>query len=192
MARALLASLVVFACIFASPACRNSSGTSAAEQPAAQQPASRAPIKPVLAKARLADARTAATEWKPDAVLIQVAGRTTGDDGLSHWNYGFYSKTAKTCLVVTIAATTLKRESGGAMCESAELTDFMDSDQAIRTARKNGITAQSVTMMASMSAMAKPSRPLWAVYDNAGTKSGDVMLDLDARTGAVVSKIVQK
>jgi hypothetical protein len=191
MARESLGWIVVSAALAMSSACRESSHVSSAQQPPAQQ-AARAAVKPVLAKAHLTEASTAAKNWKADAVLIQVAGRTNGDQGLSYWDYGFYSKTATTCLVVRVAATTSAQESGGPMCESDPLAEFMDSDQAIKLARANGITAPSASMVVRMSAMEKPSRPIWSVYDDGGTKPGNVMLDLDATTGAVRSKIVQK
>ena len=77
-------------------------------------------------------------------------------------------------------------ESGGAICEEPQLGDFMDSDQAMKIARANGITAPKATMVVSMSARGK--RPLWVVMDGAGMKTGEMSLDIDARTGAVLNK----
>jgi hypothetical protein len=162
-----------------------------AREPSASASQVRTPVKPSLAKAKLAEATAAAKKWKADAVLIQVAGNGIGDDGMEVlWDYGFYSPTAKTCLVVNVANTTTQQESGGEICESPELTEFMDSDQAIAIARKNGITAPKVTMVVSASALRKGGAT-WTVMDAAGMKSGNVMLDIDAKTGAILSKTKQ-
>jgi hypothetical protein len=162
-----------------------------AREPSASASQARTPLKPSLAKAKLTEATAAAKKWKADAVLIQVAGNGIGDDGMEVlWDYGFYSPAAKTCLVVNVANTTTQQESGGEMCESPELTDFMDSDQAIAIARKNGVTAPKVTMVVSASALRKGG-VTWTVMDAAGMKSGNIMLDIDAKTGAILSKTKQ-
>ena len=167
----------------------------AALQPAAaQKPAAgRTPMKPSLAKAKLTEASAAAKGWKPDAVLIQIAGRNVGQDGMSiFWDYGFYSRTAKTCAVVNVVPGARVRESGGPICESPELKEFMDSDRAATVARSNGITRPAATMVVSVSPVKQESRAVWSVFDDRGMKTGDVMIDIDAQTGAVLSKTTQR
>src|SRR5687768_15745765 len=103
-------------------ACQGQSDGAAQGQPQAE--ARR--IAPSLAKAKISEAGVAAKQWKPDAVLIQVAASGVGEDGMHVlWDYGFYSAAAKTCLVVNVAGTTTTRESGGQICESAELKEFI-------------------------------------------------------------------
>ena len=144
---------------------------------------------PSLAKAKLSEAAAVAKAWRPDAYLIQVAGRGIGTDGLTIlWSYGYWSHSAKTCLVVNVAAGgPTKTESGGAVCEEPELKpDFIDSDQAIKIARSNGITAPEATMIVSMRSRGK--FPLWVVMDGSGTRTGNATVEIDALTGAVVCK----
>jgi len=151
-------------------------------------PAKTAPV-PSLAKANLETAKATAKQWQADAILIQVAGSNVGADG-KHvmWDYGFYSPTAKKCAVVNVAPKAAgSTESGDESCASAELVDFMDSDKASTVARSNGITAAHATMVASVTG----SKAVWSVMDESGMKPGNVMLDIDAMSGAVLSKTSQ-
>jgi hypothetical protein len=68
--------------------------------------------------------------------------------------------------------------------------DFIDSDAAMKVARENGITKPTATMAVSVVGAGEP--PFWSVMDDAGLKPGDVMLDIDARTGALKSKTTQQ
>src|SRR5688572_6704615 len=113
--------------------CGDSQATTAEQKPAASAPAQAAPLTPALAKAHLADADAAAKKWHADARLIQIAGRNVKDDGtVPWWEYGAYSPSAKTCLVITVIRGNVStQESGGPSCESAALGDIIDSDQAI-------------------------------------------------------------
>ena len=147
------------------------------------------PVKPTLAKAKVSQAIAVAKKWKADAILIQIAGSNIGEDGMYVlWDYGFYSPAAKNCLVVNVANTTTQEESGGAMCESLELTEFMDSDQAMTIARKSGITKPKASMVAS----ATSRGAIWTIMDEGGMKPGNVMLDIDAKTGVVLNKTSQR
>ena len=150
-------------------------------------------VAPTLAKAGLADAIAGAKKWKPDARLIQVEGRVTGDTGATlGWRYGFYSPAAKLCAVVYVhAGQSLVTEAPGENCESAELKEFMDSDQALKLARSNGVTASQVTMAAHIAPTPKGERAVWTVMDEGGVKSGNVILDIDAQSSAVLNKITQ-
>ena len=152
------------------------------------------PIPPTPAKARLVEATAAAKNWKADARLLQVAARAVGAEGLHvAWDYGFYSPAAKNCLVVNVVPGMApnNRESGGAACGGPELKEFMDSVQALKIARSNGITSATVTMFATVSPTRQGERAVWTVMDGSGMKPGEVMLDIDAVTGAIVGKRTQ-
>ena len=148
-------------------------------------------LAPVTAKVNLTDALAGGKKWKADAILIQVVGTRIGPDGKNiSWEYGFFSASAKTCAVVYVArGQSMAKESGdAATCQAPELKEFMDSDQAMGIARKSGITKP----LASMAASVERNRPTWTVMDAGGVASGDVILEIDAMTGAIVSKITQK
>jgi hypothetical protein len=148
-------------------------------------------VAPTTAKANLADALAGGKKWKADAILIQVVGTRIGADGKNvSWEYGFYSASAKTCAIVYVAkGQSMAKESGEpATCQAPELKEFMDSDQAMGIARKNGITKP----LASMAASVEANRATWNVMDGGGAASGDVILEIDATSGSIVSKITQK
>jgi hypothetical protein len=148
-------------------------------------------VAPTTAKANLADALIGGKKWKADATLIQVVGTRIGADGKNiSWEYGFYSASAKTCAIVYVAkGQSMAKESGEpATCQAPELKDFMDSDQAMGIARKNGVTKP----LASMAASVERNRATWNVMDGGGVTSGDVILEIDAVTGTILGKITQK
>ena len=141
-----------------------------------------------LAKAKLSEATAAAKKWRADAALIQIAANRVADDGTQRlWKYGFFSPAAKTCLIVQVAGTTRTTETGGPLCESRALGNFMDSNKAIQIARKNGIQRTSVTMVVSMVPTRKGPRPVWIVMEGSGMNGGDVSVDIDAETGEVLN-----
>jgi hypothetical protein len=155
------------------------------------------PLPPSLAKAKLTDSTTAAKKWRPDAVLIQIAGRSVGADGLLVvWDYGYWSASAKTCLLVNIGppgSPPYTMEADGPMCEAPELKgEIIDSDRAMSIARSNGITAPTSNMAVSMSTTRQGMRAVWMVMDGGGTAPGNVILDIDAQTGAVLDKTTQR
>lgn len=148
------------------------------------------PPVPLTAKASLSAALEGGKKWKADAVLIQVVGSRIGADG-KHiaWEYGFYSAAAKTCAVVyVVRGQSAAEESGGPACQAPALGDFMDSDQAMTIARRNGITKPLATMTVS----AGQTRALWIIMDGGGVAGGDVILELDATSGAVIGKTTQR
>ncbi|HEY7680164.1 MAG TPA: PepSY domain-containing protein [Terriglobia bacterium] len=154
-----------------------------AGQALAQTPAPRR-----LAKARLSEATAAAKKWRADATLIQIAGSRVADDGTqSLWKYGFFSTSAKTCLIVQLAATTRTTETGGPLCASPALGNFIDSDKAIQIARKHGLQRPNVTMVVSMVPGRRGPRPVWIVMEGGGMRAGDVSVDIDAETGEVLN-----
>jgi hypothetical protein len=152
------------------------------------------PPPAVSARARLTEAIAGAKRWKADAVLIQVANRLVTDGKAIMWNYGFWSPSAKACAVVNVAANgqSAADDAGDARCVAPELTEFMDSDKAFAAARANGITATRVSMVVSISDVKGVKRAVWTVMDEGGMKPGNVMLDLDATSGAVLSKTTQR
>ena len=157
--------------------------TIGAGQVQAQTPAPRS-----LARAKLSEVTATAKKWRSDATLIQIAANRVADDGTqSLWKYGFFSSSAKTCLIVQVARTTRTTETGGPLCESPALGNFMDSDKAIQIARKNGIQRTSVTMVVSMVPTRKGPRPVWIVMEGSGMNGGDVSVDIDAETGEVLN-----
>jgi hypothetical protein len=152
------------------------------------------PMPPVAAKAKLAEATAAAKKWRADAILIQVASKFVNENGMTAmWDYAFWSTSAKTCAIVNVGPTQagVTQETGGVGCEEAEVKDFIDSDQALKIARSNGITAARVSMVVSTSPVKGAARAVWVVMDEGGMKPGNVMLDIDATTGAVVGKTKQ-
>src|SRR5687767_8855955 len=185
---ALVVAVALLACTSQSNAGSGSAGSATPQQPAPTG----AKVAPSLAKAKLKEATAAALKWRSDAVLIQIVGRNIGTEGTAVlWDHGFYSKSAKTCLVVRVASTVFTTESGGEMCENPALTgEFIDSDQAIKLARANGITHPTATMVVSISPRTK--KPFWSVMDERGMKPGNVMLELDGVTGKVLHKTTQK
>ena len=151
------------------------------------------PPVPVTAKSNLSAALAGGKRWKADAVLVQVVGSRTGADGKQiSWEYGFYSAAAKTCAIVYVAkGQSFAQESGGPTCQAPELPalpDFMDSDQAMAIARPNGITKP----LASMAVSIETKRATWTVMDAGGVAAGDVILEIDAVSGAIVSKMTQR
>jgi hypothetical protein len=148
-------------------------------------------VAPTTAKVNLPDALAGGKKWKPDAILIQVVGTRVGPEGKNiSWEYGFYSPGAKTCAIVYVArGQSMAQESGGrAPCQAPELKEFMDSDQAMGIARKNGVTKP----FASMAASVEQNRATWTVMDGGGVASGDVIVEINAMTGAIASKMTQK
>src|SRR5215208_3837669 len=115
-------------------------------------------VAPTTAKATLDDALAGGKKWKADAILIQVVGTRVGPEGKnSSWEYGFYSASAKACAIVYVAkGQSMAKESGdAAACQAPELKNFIDSDQPMGVARKNGITKP----LASMAASVERNRP---------------------------------
>jgi len=174
--------------------CKSQPAAQSAPTPATQAPAPKGtPLAPSLAKAKISVATAAARKWKSDAVLIQIAAGNIGEDGMAvMWDYGFWSATARTCAVVNVYAggATDVRESGGETCESPALPEsIVDSDEAMKVARANGLTQPKATMIVS----ALPGRgTFWSVMDAHGMTTGDAMIDIDAESGKFKKKTHQQ
>ena len=168
--------------------CGGSDSTAAEQKSNAAPPAQASPLVPVLAKAHLAEAAVEARKWRSDAAIIQVGARRVPDDGkVAWWEYGAWSPSAKTCLVITfIRGKVNTQESGGEVCESDALGEIIDSDQAIKIARTNGVTKADVSMVA----MASPTRKgqaVWSVIEEGMRNSGDITIDIDGASGKVLT-----
>jgi hypothetical protein len=145
----------------------------------------------VLARTRLDEALAAGKKWKADAVLIQVGASGIGDDGTHPmWDYGFYSPASKACALINVAGGQSQVREAGSECEKNEIKDFMDSDKAIMVARTNGVTQPKVKMVVSTSP--KGMKVAWNVMDGGGMKQGDVIIEFDAKSSELLSKMVQR
>ena len=159
-------------------------GTLAAVAPARGEP----PVA-VTAKTYLQEALGAGKNWKGDAILTQINGSSVSADGkLVSWMYAFYSPGDKTCAAVyAIKGKAMAQPTNDTTCEKLEIKEFMDSDKAAAAARQNGITKPQ----SNMEVMIENGKPVWMVMDGGGTSSGDMILTIDAITGAVVNKTKQ-
>jgi hypothetical protein len=174
--------------VFALAAAAGASGVLAQTQGAASSA--------VLARAKLAEAIAGVKQqWKSDAVLIQVSNSYVSADGKADmWDYAFWSSSARGCVIANVVANgqAAARPSGGSECEAPELKTFMDSDKVLAIARTNGVKAARMTMAVSISTIKGVRQAVWVVMDGGGTDSGNVMLDIDATSGAVLSKTSQR
>ena len=62
----------------------------------------------------------------------------------------------------------------------------------MKIAHGNGVTALKGNMGLSMSPMRGAARAVWARDGRGGTASGNVLLDIDAVSGAVLGKTTQR
>jgi hypothetical protein len=146
------------------------------------------PLTPVLAKAHLADAATEARKWRQDAVIVQIFGRRVPDDGkVSWWDYAAWSPSTKGCLGIQfIRGNVNAQETRAEACQYEPLGEIIDSDQAIRIARANGITRQDVSMFA-MPSPTRKGTSVWSVVEEGMRNPGNVTLDIDGVTGKVLN-----
>ena len=145
-----------------------------------------APVPPTTAKPHFANALAEARKWQADAILTQVNGTSVGADGkLAMWTFGSYSPAKKTCAIVYAANKEAHLQpTGDTQCEKAELKITIDSDVAMATARATGITKPK----SNMAALVEKGKAVWMVLEAGGMKPGDLVVTIDATTGAVTSK----
>jgi hypothetical protein len=162
--------------------------TAVEEKPAESAQAKPSPLTPVLAKAHLTDAAAAARKWRSDAVITQLAGRRVPDDGkITQWEYLAWSPSAKMCLGITFTRGNVNtQEAGDQVCQREPLGEIIDSDQAIKIARANGVTKQDVSMVA-MASPARKGQSVWSVAEEGMRNPGNIALDIDAGTGKVLA-----
>jgi hypothetical protein len=143
--------------------------------------------KPETARAALERAKPRAKEWRADAVLTNASTLGADANGTAEiWNFAFYSPGAKTWLNVTASGGKL-----GTLEVSMGLADpvgeFIDSDQAIEAAKKNGLAGSKKPMMGlAWMGGSKDGVACWTV--GGGFEPGSVGVVLDAKTGGFITK----
>ncbi len=131
------------------------------------------------AKTALDDAISEAKKWKPDAILTSVSSLTVDKDGkATSWFYGFYSPKGGNYLNVTAKGRTIETLELGTGQTVAVPTDFMDSDQIMAEAVKDGLKGDSPRMQLT--------REAWLV--SGGTQKGDAVIFLNPRTGKLIKR----
>ena len=143
-----------------------------------------------LAKSKIAAASSEAKKWKSDAYLFQVSSYVV-TDGVSMWDYDFYSSGAsgKKCLRVSFGTDDkahTSQEDCGATVDAPLKELAVDSDKAVEIARKEGLKKPNLIVALSVGTTPAGARAIWSVME--GSKPGDIIVDIDAMTGAVRSK----
>jgi hypothetical protein len=137
------------------------------------------------AKTAFDKALVAAQQWQRDAVPVSISALSVQPDGTAAtWSYIFYSPQRKQGF--TVATKEVEIVDHGEV--TAYLTEeigkeFVDSDQALTEAGKNGLSGSSDTTM-SLVVMGQATDsigPYWTVSRGFGT--GDVSVVVDARSG---------
>ena len=100
------------------------------------------------------------------------------------WEYGAYSRPQELLVITFYRDQASTTESGGASCESAPLGELIDSDQAMKIARENGLTKKDISMVA-MASSARPRESVWSVIEEGMRNPGDINIDIDGATGKV-------
>lgn len=169
-------------------ACGGSSSTPEEKPPVEASMQKAGPVTPVLAKAHLAEAAAEGKKWKPDAMLVQIYGRNVKDDGTApSWDYNAYSPSAKSCLGINfIRGNVSTRETRAEACQFAALGEIIDSDQAMKIARENGVSRESISMLA-LPSPTRPGTSLWQVVEEGMRNPGNMTVDIDAATGKVLN-----
>ena len=142
------------------------------------------------AKTMLAKARAEAKKARSDAYLFQIV--TTGStNGIDMWDYDFYSPGAgeKKCVRVSMGrgdnpSVSLHKCPGPAEMELKEFT--IDSDKVVVVGRAAGVKGNDLTVALRMSDWRGAELPIWSIIE--GTKPGDLMVDFDGMTGALLHK----
>jgi len=134
------------------------------------------------AKAALPRAITAAQAWQSDAVLVGLSSISVRSNGRAfEWKYSFYSPGTKKRCVVTAHEAEVSAEEVASGSEMRPLRSFIDSDAAMREAKKNGLKGYSPTMAIRRHGSGASSATYWVV--NGGLEKGDVSVFLEAATG---------
>ena len=173
--------------VMTAPGCGDSQATSVEQKPAASAPAQAAPLVPVLAKAHLADADAAAKKWPPTHDCSNRRSKRQRRRTVPWWEYGAYSSSAKTCVVITIIRGNVSaQESGGPTCGRRRSATSSTAIRRSQSPAPTGVTKQSVSMVV----MASPNRPghaVWSVIEEGMRNPGDITLDIGTATGKVLS-----
>jgi len=134
------------------------------------------------AKAALAQATARAKQWQADAVLTNLSTLGANPDGTATtWNYLFYSPKAEKWYTVTAKGGKLETlEASMGLTDS--VGEFIDSDQAMQEAKKNGLKGKDKPIMGlAWMGSTKDGAAYWTV--GGGFGPGEVGVVLDAKTG---------
>ena len=139
------------------------------------------------AKGILPQATAVAKKWNADAVLTAASTLDAKPDGTAQaWSLSFYSSNAKKSYIVDIRGG----KSGGLEVPAYgtdPVGEFIDSDKAMTSAKKNGMkTKKQVPMAVRVSGSGKEAHSYWTVGTAFGP--GEVAVVLDAKTGALFTK----
>ena len=127
--------------------------------------------------------------WQRDAILVHLSSTTVLPDGTApEWKYAFYSPaTGKRCVVTARkgGVTTKEVRLGN---HTEPLGEFVDSDQAMGVARKNGLKGGEPSMALARPTGAGADGTRWLV--SGGFKDGDTSISVEARTGAFAGRAI--
>lgn len=142
------------------------------------------------AKAALPAAMAEAKKWQADAVLTNAVTQQANADGTAEqWDYLFFSPRANNGFSLTVR--------GGKVVDTLEVrphvsdpigSDFLDSDQAMKEALKNGFKSKGKVPMSVLVMGQATKQP--GVYWSVGTgyMPGEVSVILEAKTGKLVTR----
>ena len=139
------------------------------------------------AKGILPQATAVAKKWNADAVLTAASALDAKPDGTAPaWSLSFYSAKAKKSYIVN------NRDGRSAGLEvlaygTDPVGEFIDSDKAMTSAKKNGMKAKKqVPMAVRVLGSGKEAHSYWTVGTALGP--GEVAVVIDAKTGALFTK----
>jgi hypothetical protein len=141
----------------------------------------------LTARVPLPQATAAAKKWRTDATLTHVSSITVNADGSAKsWLYTFYAPQTRKSLTVTTAGSTLDtlEVPNSSVLPIGE--GFVDSDQAMREAKKHDLKGSSPSM--GLVVMGFTGGPTWSI--NGGYAEGDVSVILDGKTGKFIRRQV--
>lgn len=137
------------------------------------------------AKSSLPTTVSLAKKWVSDAVLSSISSLEVNDDGSAKWwIHSFYSPSTKRHLSITVkpgrvdtteVRTGFTKPIGG---------DFLDSDEAMAEAKKNGLKGNDHSM--GVNVLGTGPTVYWTV--TGGFEKGDVSVTLDAKSGKFIRK----
>ena len=136
----------------------------------------------LTAKVAFQRAQKEALSWQKDAALFEVGSANISNDGslkkgdvTSQWNLAFYSPATKKVLTVVVAIPTapplrdVSSFEGGSTFKQVLSADFIDSNQVVETAKKNGFKSEGSTSMYltfTFIKSLKKSMHVWYIMDD--------------------------
>ena len=136
------------------------------------------------AKGAVPQANMIAKKWNADAVLAGASTLDAKADGTAPtWSFSFHSPKTKKGYIVDIRGSKSDALEVRAFATDP-IGDFIDSDKAMASAKKNGLkTKKHVPMAVRVLGSGKDARAYWTVGTAFG--AGEVAVVLDAKTGAL-------